>query len=54
MRHPGDHALNTRVFSADATKNDAIRVVASRTVLTSIANGLWNLFSGAPITRKST
>ncbi|WP_330209887.1 pilus assembly protein TadG-related protein [Pseudomonas sp. AM4(2022)] len=44
------NALNTRVFSADATKNDAIRVVASRTVLTSIANGLWNLFSGAPIT----
>ncbi|NCE90544.1 pilus assembly protein TadG-related protein [Pseudomonas sp. L13] len=44
------NALNTRVFSADATKSDAIRVVASRTVLTSIANGLWNLFSGAPIT----
>ncbi|WP_347170232.1 pilus assembly protein TadG-related protein [Pseudomonas salmasensis] len=44
------NALNTRVFTADATKSDAIRVVASRTVLTSIANGLWNLFSGAPIT----
>ena len=48
------NALNTRVFSADATKSDAIRVVASRTVLTSIANGLWNLFSGAPTTRPST
>ncbi|EIK68400.1 hypothetical protein PseBG33_0651 [Pseudomonas synxantha BG33R] len=44
------NALNTRVFSADATKSDAIRVVASRTVMSSIANGLWNLFSGAPIT----
>ncbi|MBI6633369.1 hypothetical protein YA0871_11895 [Pseudomonas paralactis] len=43
------NALNTRVFTADATKSDAIRVVASRTVMTSIANGLWNLFSGAPI-----
>ncbi|WPN53322.1 pilus assembly protein TadG-related protein [Pseudomonas sp. P9_2] len=44
------NALNTRVFTADATKSDAIRVVASRTVMSSIANGLWNLFSGAPIT----
>lgn len=44
------NALNTRVFTADATKSDAIRVVASRTVMTSVANGLWNLFSGAPIT----
>ena len=44
------NAANTRVFTADATKSDAIRVVASHTVVTSIANGLWNLFSGAPIT----
>ena len=44
------NAANTRVFTADATKSDAIRVVASHTVMTSIANGLWNLFSGAPIT----
>lgn len=40
------NALNTRVFTADATKNDAIRVVASRTVSTGIANGVWRLFSG--------
>lgn len=44
------NAANTRVFAADATKSDAIRVVASHTVMTSIANGVWNLFSGAPIT----
>lgn len=44
------NATSTRVFTADATQSDAIRVVASHTVMTSIANGLWNLFSGAPIT----
>lgn len=44
------NAANTRVFTADASKSDAIAVVASRTVMTSIASGLWNLFSGAPIT----
>ena len=40
------NALNTRVFSADATKSDAIRVVASRTVLTSIANGNAAVYLG--------
>lgn len=44
------NAASTRVFTADATQSDAIRVVASHTVMTSIGNGLWNLFSGAPIT----
>ena len=42
------NASNLRVFTADATKNDAIRVVASRTVMTSVANGILNLFHGAP------
>lgn len=40
------NAANVRVFTVDATKNDAIRVVASRTVSTGIANGVWRLFSG--------
>lgn len=40
---------NIRVFVADATKNDAIRVVATRSVMTSLANGIWNMFSGAPV-----
>ncbi|MCS4248038.1 pilus assembly protein TadG-related protein [Pseudomonas sp. BIGb0164] len=40
------NASNLRVFTADATKNDAIQVVASRTVMTSIANGILNLFHG--------
>ncbi|USX00335.1 pilus assembly protein TadG-related protein [Pseudomonas proteolytica] len=40
------NALNTRVFTADATKNEAIRVVATRTITTGIANGVWRLFSG--------
>ena len=48
------NASNLRVFTADPTRNDAIRVVASRTVTTSIANGLWNLFSGAPFNAQAT
>ena len=40
------NAANIRVFTADATKNEAIRVVATRTVTTGIANGVWRLFSG--------
>lgn len=40
------NGLNTRVFTADATKNEAIRVVATRTITTGIANGVWRLFSG--------
>ncbi len=43
------NASNIRVFVADATKNDAVRVVATRSVMTSLANGIWNMFSGAPV-----
>jgi len=34
-----------RVFTADATKSDAIRVIATTTVPTSVAGGLWSIFS---------
>ena len=34
-----------RVFTADATKSDAIRVIATTTVPTSVAGGLWSLYS---------
>lgn len=40
------NASNLRVFSADATKTDAIQVIASRPVLTSVAGGVWSLFNG--------
>ncbi|MFC6336816.1 hypothetical protein GIR22_19835 [Pseudomonas sp. CCM 7891] len=40
------NASNIRVFSADASKNEAIRVVATHTLTTSLANGVWNLFKG--------
>jgi len=43
------NASNIRVFTADATKNDAVRVVATRTVMASIASGIWSLFGGAPV-----
>ena len=43
------NASNIRVFVADASKNDAIRVVATRSVMTSLASGIWNMFSGAPV-----
>ncbi|MBA2932191.1 hypothetical protein G9Q86_26980 [Pseudomonas sp. CCUG 57209] len=39
-------ASNLRVFSADATKRDAIQVIASRPVLTSVAGGIWSMFNG--------
>ncbi|WDU61689.1 pilus assembly protein TadG-related protein [Pseudomonas poae] len=42
------NAGNIRVFTADATKSEAVRVVATNKVMTSIAAGLWNIFSGAP------
>lgn len=42
------NASNIRVFTADATKNDAVRVVATRSVMTSIAGGIWSMFSGGP------
>ncbi|WP_218723329.1 pilus assembly protein TadG-related protein [Pseudomonas bubulae] len=34
-----------RVFTADATKSDAIRVIATTTVPTSVAGALWSMFS---------
>lgn len=40
------NASNLRVFTADATKTDAIQVIASRPVLTSVAGGVWALFNG--------
>ena len=43
------NASNIRVFTADATKHDAVRVVATRTVMASIASGIWSLFGGAPV-----
>ncbi|PRW90499.1 hypothetical protein C7A11_07130 [Pseudomonas simiae] len=43
------NASNIRVFTVDATKNDAVRVVATRTVMASIASGIWSLFGGAPV-----
>ncbi len=48
------NASNVRVFTADASKSDAIRVVASRKVTTGVANGIWNLFSGAPVAAQTT
>ncbi|OIN51970.1 hypothetical protein BLL37_19445 [Pseudomonas azotoformans] len=47
------NASNVRVFAADATKNDAVRVVATRSVITSIVSGIWNMFSGAPISTQT-
>lgn len=40
------NAANIRVFSPDVTQSEAVRVVATRNVTTSIASGLWSLFSG--------
>jgi uncharacterized membrane protein len=40
-------ATNQRVFSADATKTDATQVTASRPIMTSVAGGVWALFSGS-------
>ncbi|MGY2272220.1 MULTISPECIES: pilus assembly protein TadG-related protein [Pseudomonas] len=47
------NASNIRVFAVDATRNDAVRVIATRSVMTSLASGLWNLFSGAPIATRT-
>ncbi|WP_025857618.1 pilus assembly protein TadG-related protein [Pseudomonas sp. CHM02] len=47
------NASNIRVFTADATKNDAVRVVATRSVMTSIAGGIWNMFSGTPVSTQT-
>lgn len=40
-------ATNQRVFSADSTKTDAIQVIASRPVMTSVAGGIWAMASGS-------
>ena len=48
------NASNIRVFTADATKNDAVRVVATRSVMTSIAGGIWSIFSGGPVVVQTT
>ncbi|WP_112193237.1 pilus assembly protein TadG-related protein [Pseudomonas sp. LG1E9] len=47
------NANNIRVYTADASKNDAIRVVATNSVMTSIAGGIWNMFSGTPISTQT-
>ncbi|WLH69131.1 pilus assembly protein TadG-related protein [Pseudomonas sp. FP2309] len=40
------NAANIRVFTADASRNDAIRVVATQRVTSSVASGIWGMFSG--------
>lgn len=47
------NASNIRVFTVDATKSDAVRVVATRSVMTSIAGGIWNMFSGTPVSTQT-
>jgi uncharacterized membrane protein len=47
------NASNIRVYTADASKNDAIRVVATNSVMTSIAGGIWNMFSGTPMSTQT-
>lgn len=44
------NASNLRIFTPDASKNDAIRVIASHTVTSSVANGMWNVLNGTPFT----
>ncbi|WP_017903800.1 pilus assembly protein TadG-related protein [Pseudomonas asplenii] len=41
-------ANNLRTFTVDASKSDAIRVIAKRSITTSIAAGIGALFSGGP------
>ncbi len=43
------NASNIRVFTPDATKSEAVRVIATRSVATSIATGIWNMFSATPV-----
>jgi len=43
------NAGNIRVYTPDPSKNDAVRVVATRSVVTSVISGIWNMFSGAPV-----
>lgn len=48
------NASNQRVFSANSTKNDAIQVVASETVATSVAGGIWNMVNGVSVAAQTT
>ncbi|OYU04429.1 MAG: hypothetical protein CFE47_27080 [Pseudomonas sp. PGPPP1] len=48
------NANNIRVFTANATKNDAVRVVVTSNVATGIASGIWNMFTGSPIPVQTT
>ncbi|KTC53014.1 hypothetical protein AO262_37245 [Pseudomonas fluorescens ABAC62] len=43
------NAGNIRVYTVSATQSDAVRVVATRSVITSIASGIWGMFGGAPV-----
>ncbi|PRA30650.1 pilus assembly protein TadG-related protein [Pseudomonas poae] len=47
------NASNIRVFTADVTKNEAVRVIATRGVPTGIASGIWNLFTGTAISTQT-
>ena len=40
-----DSATQLRVFTEDLTKAEAVRVIATTTVPTSVAGGLWSMFS---------
>lgn len=41
-----DSATQVRVFTASSSQSDAIRVIATTTVPTSVAGGLWSLING--------
>ncbi|MFL1541808.1 pilus assembly protein TadG-related protein [Pseudomonas sp. O39] len=42
-------ASGLRTFSANPAVSSAIQVVVSKTVTTSVAGGIWTLFSGGPV-----
>ncbi|EUB87528.1 pilus assembly protein TadG-related protein [Pseudomonas koreensis] len=47
-------ASGLRAFTVDATQSSAIKVVASRTVITSFAGGVQALFSGSAVSLNTT
>ena len=47
-------ATGLRTFTVDATQAAAVKVAASRTVITSIAGGVQALFSGTPVSLNTT
>ena len=47
-------ATGLRTFTVDATQSAAVKVVASRTVITSFAGGVQALFSNTPISLNTT